>query len=71
MSWFPGPESLLEDLRVFGGEDDLRFVVVPKTPEAVPVIRELENAGFDLMQVSEEPHSSGNIAIELYKITSQ
>lgn len=71
VSWFPSPQSLLEDLRVFGDEDDLRFVVVPKTLEAVPVIRELENAGFLLMQVSEEPQSSGNIAIELYKISSQ
>jgi 4-amino-4-deoxy-L-arabinose transferase-like glycosyltransferase len=71
VSWFPSPQSLLEDLRVFGGEDDLRFVAVPKTPEAIPIIRELKNAGFDLVLVSEEPQSSGNIAIDLYRITSQ
>jgi len=71
VSWFPGPEFLLEDLRVFGAKDGLRFVAVPNTPEAIPIIRELTDAGFDLKQVSEEASSFGNIELELYKITNQ
>ena len=49
VSWFPGPTSLVEDLNVFGGGEQIRYIALPGSADALPVIRAVEEAGFNWM----------------------
>lgn len=55
VSWFPHPQALVDDLRVFGQQtaagDAERYVVLPAAAVAQPVIRAVEEAGFHLQPV--------------------
>jgi 4-amino-4-deoxy-L-arabinose transferase-like glycosyltransferase len=55
VSWFPNAQALVEELRVFhrATADDgaARYVVLPATAVARPVIRAVEDAGFQLIPV--------------------
>ncbi len=67
VSWFPNPEALADDLLVFGQDGNARYLALPKTDDAIPVVRAVLSAGFNLEPVTETDISS----IELFKITSQ
>jgi 4-amino-4-deoxy-L-arabinose transferase-like glycosyltransferase len=55
VSWFPNAQALVEELRVFhratAGDGVSRYVVLPATAVARPVIRAVEDAGFRLIPV--------------------
>ena len=65
ISWFIYPEGLVEDLDVFGRTVDRRFVVLPATNAALPVIRKMNEAGYDLNQVLKTEYDPGMI---LYQV---
>ena len=70
VSWFPGPTSLVEDLNVFGGGEQIRYIALPGSADALPVIRAVEEAGFKLDPISIIPQPSGNIEVVLYQIST-
>ena len=47
VNWFAHPAGLAEDLRVFGGTDGERYLVLPDTPLARPVLRAVAAAGYE------------------------
>jgi hypothetical protein len=55
VSWFPHAQGLVEDLHVFGRQaadgSAARYVVLPASAVAQPVIRIVEGAGFRLRPV--------------------
>ena len=60
VSWFPHPEALLQDLRVFAEEnEDDRYLALPATSVAQPVRRVLAEGGFELHRVD----SAGDIVL--------
>jgi hypothetical protein len=71
ISWFPNPQSLADDLQVFGNKDDARFVALPNSAEALPVFRAVRSAGFDLELAigTSGPYERG--PIELYRLVNQ
>jgi 4-amino-4-deoxy-L-arabinose transferase-like glycosyltransferase len=71
ISWFPNPQSLADDLQVFGNNDDARFVALPNSAEALPVFRAVRSAGFDLELATgtSGPYERG--PIELYRLVNQ
>lgn len=71
VSWFSGPEALAEDLRVFGYQGDARFLALPDSSEATPVIRAVRSAGFDLEPALRSADQSETMTIELFRIVSQ
>lgn len=50
VSWFPHPQALAEDLKVFG-RSGRRYVVLPHGPVADPVIRAVQSSGFEMKPV--------------------
>lgn len=64
VSWFPHPQALIEDLQVFAAVEDgvARYVVLPKSAVARPVIRAVGEAGFRLQPVYEAA------AMTLYRV---
>ncbi|MGB3713665.1 MAG: glycosyltransferase family 39 protein [Candidatus Promineifilaceae bacterium] len=71
ISWFPDPQSLADDLQVFGPNGDARFVALPKSPEALPVFRAVKSAGYDLEPALGTSDLSERRSIELYRIVTQ
>jgi hypothetical protein len=71
VSWFPDPQSLADDLQVFGSKDDARFVALPNSAEALPVIRAVRSAGFDLALETGPSDPSERRSIELYRLVDQ
>lgn len=65
VSWFPHADALLGDLAAFAGTGSGRYVVLPATDEARPVLRRLAEAGYRLeaLRVQNEP-----ISMTLYRI---
>lgn len=62
VSWFPDGASLAEELAVFGRQGAGRYLVLPETAVARPMVRAVQAAGFTLQPV----HKAGNIT--LYQI---
>ncbi len=46
ISWFAHPDDLARDLEVFGSAPGQRFLVLPDSEVALPVLRRLEATGF-------------------------
>lgn len=67
VSWFPYPEALIEDLHVFVDQPGTRFLVLPATEEALPVLRVL-NSDFELIKVFRTNVQPGMI---LYRVDSK
>ncbi len=65
VSWFPHVDALLDDLNAFAGTGSGRYIVLPTTDAARPVLRRLTEAGYRLeaLQVQDEP-----IDMRLYRI---
>jgi hypothetical protein len=69
VSWFPDPDALASDLQVFGDSGSRRFIALPNSPEAQPVIRAVRSAGYDLRAVDGANTAEGSIT--LFQIVSQ
>lgn len=68
VSWFQHPDALVEDLQVFGINGGSRYVVLPNSAAALPVLRALKSTEFTLEPViaaGEEGDMQGMI---LYRI---
>ena len=65
VSWFPHADALLDDLNAFAGTGSERYIVLPTTDAARPVLRRLTEAGYRLetLPVQDEP-----IDMMLYRI---
>ena len=46
VSWFPHSGALVEDLEVFAGDEEERYLVLPHNEAANPVLRAIDVAGF-------------------------
>ena len=52
MNWFPHPQALVEDLAVFGRDDNPRYLILPTGDVALPVRRAIETADFNLQPIA-------------------
>ncbi len=68
ISWFPDPDSLVEDLQVFGMDGSLRYVALPDSSQALPVIRALNAADFALEHVATAGDQGVEPGIILYQV---
>lgn len=48
VSWFPDVDTLVEDLTVFADDSHARYLVLPRSDDAGPIIQGVTDAGFDL-----------------------
>jgi hypothetical protein len=71
VNWFPSPEVLTEDLAVFGHSDEKRYIVLPDSGEAEFVMREITEAGFELLPVKTTTLPEENSGMTLYQIITQ
>jgi 4-amino-4-deoxy-L-arabinose transferase-like glycosyltransferase len=60
-SWFPYPAALVEDLQVFGNTAGRRYIVLPDSKEALPVLRAIEKTDYFLIQVFKTDYEPGMI----------
>lgn len=67
VSWFPHTDALLADLAVFGTSDSPRYIALPVSELAKPVVRRLTEAGYRLTDMSDAEHSA---AMKIYRIES-
>jgi hypothetical protein len=65
VSWFPHGQALATDLAAFGQDGSPRYLVLPNTAVAQPIIRIVQNAGFTLTPAIQSDH------IVLFKINPQ
>jgi len=65
VSWFPHGDALTTDLAAFGQDGSPRYLALPTTAVAQPIIRTVQNAGFDLNPIAQSDQ------IILYKINPQ
>lgn len=65
VSWFPYGEALATDLAAFGQDGSPRYLALPNTAVAQPIIRTVQNAGFALTSIAQSDQ------IILYKIIYQ
>jgi 4-amino-4-deoxy-L-arabinose transferase-like glycosyltransferase len=64
VNWFPHPAALTEDLAVFGGDGNPRYLILPTGEVANPMRRAVQTAGFTL-----QPFASDDLNhITLYAI---
>jgi 4-amino-4-deoxy-L-arabinose transferase-like glycosyltransferase len=68
VSWFPHPAALAEDLVVFGGDGNGRYLALPATAAALPVNRAVNEAGFQLRPAFTATGSDGKATMRLYEI---
>jgi 4-amino-4-deoxy-L-arabinose transferase-like glycosyltransferase len=52
VSWFPQATALVDDLLAFAGDGPARYLALPRGPQARPVTRAVEEAGFGLEEVA-------------------
>jgi 4-amino-4-deoxy-L-arabinose transferase-like glycosyltransferase len=65
VSWFPHGAALATDLAAFGQDGSPRYLALPNTAVAQPIIRTVQNAGFTLTAVAQSDQ------IVLYEIHPQ
>jgi hypothetical protein len=68
VSWFPNPDALVEDLQIFGGDGNLRYLALPNSDPSTPVRRILEQAGFELTPVASARDRGDLPGIVLYVV---
>lgn len=66
VSWFPHAEGLLNDLAVFAGDGSPRYIALPSSAMARPVVRKLRDAGYGLARLDGQDE---NATMTLYRIT--
>jgi hypothetical protein len=64
VSWFPHADALLSDVRAFAGRGPDRYIVLPASDEARPVVRRLQEEGYRLEPV---PGAEG-ASMTLYRL---
>jgi len=67
VSWFPHADALLDDLAAFGGHGPARYLALPASTAAEPIVRRLREAGYGLELVARPPNSS----IDLWRISKE
>ena len=67
VSWFPDADALVEDLAAFGGAGPARYIALPASGTAAPVVRRLQEAGYRLELVS-RPRDG---VVALWRISSE
>jgi 4-amino-4-deoxy-L-arabinose transferase-like glycosyltransferase len=65
VSWFPHPAALARDLTTFGRNHQPRYLALPDTPAAQPILQVINVAGFQANHI----HTAAG-GITLYQITS-
>lgn len=68
ISWFPHPDALIEDLRIFGGHGNDRYLALPNSDQSVPVRRMLDAAGFTLTPIATAGNLGEHTGIVLYLV---
>ena len=68
VSWFPDPAALVEDLSVFGTDEYPRYVVLPDSDRARPVIRALKEAQYRLLRVAQAGGRGDEPGMILYQV---
>ncbi|MEW5987184.1 MAG: glycosyltransferase family 39 protein [Chloroflexota bacterium] len=68
VSWFPHPAALAEDLGVFGGNGQPRYLVLPTSPAALPVEQAVVAAGFSLQPIPVDHPGNRPLSMQLYQI---
>ncbi|WP_420630837.1 ArnT family glycosyltransferase [Candidatus Leptofilum sp.] len=53
VNWFPHAQALADDLAAFGNDGSPRYLALPNTAVAQPILRTVENAGFTLTAVAQ------------------
>jgi 4-amino-4-deoxy-L-arabinose transferase-like glycosyltransferase len=71
ISWFPHPDSLVEDLRVFAGDGSDRYLALPNSDQSAPVRRMLDETGFSLTPVATTGDLGEHTGIVLYLVKPQ
>ena len=65
MSWFADEADLIDNLRVFGEQEGMRYIALPETAVALPVQQAITQAGFRLETVMRTDSDPG---IVLYRV---
>lgn len=68
VSWFPDAEALLSDLAVFAGSGPARYIALPSSPAARPVMRRLAQGGFLLEPIAGQ---DARAAMTIYRIVRE
>jgi hypothetical protein len=68
VSWFHKPDSLVEDLMVFGRDNSLRFLAIHNSGIAAPIKRVVSQAGFDLLPIKPANNDSSVVHVSLFRI---
>ncbi len=61
VSWFQHPQALVEDLEVFGNTMDKRYLVLPASSEALPIIRAISMTEYSLLQIMQTDYEPGMV----------
>jgi hypothetical protein len=65
VSWFAHPDALLADLAVFGYGGPTRYLALPASPVAQPIMRRLAEEGYRLEATGDQP---GMTDMTIYRI---
>ena len=68
VSWFPGPDALIDDLTVFATRQNLSYLAVPNNAESIPILRRLSEAGFSLQPIGQSNQVLDDPMMILYRI---
>lgn len=68
VSWFPHADALLDDLAAFAGVGPERYIVLPATDAARPVVRRLTEKGYRLEAL---PIEDKTVSMTLYRIHTE
>ncbi len=67
VSWFPHPTALAADLVAFGDTMGARYIVLPDSDAALPVLRSITNAGFKPQEEFRTDNQPGMILYRLQR----
>lgn len=67
VSWFPHADALLDDLSAFGGRGPARYIALPASAVASPVVRILAERGYRLERLSGQDDTA---SMTLYRIVT-
>ncbi len=65
-AWFPHPAALADELAVFGRDGNPHYLALPDDNRALPILRAVHEAGFELETVVEGDEKNGRMT--LYRI---
>ena len=65
VSWFPQADALLDDLAVFAGRGPERYIALPSSAVAAPIVRRLADGGYFVEPLDDQDETA---AMTLYRI---